>query len=94
MTLPQHQETFLNQLCVITDVVKLHLKQFMPQIIEIILQLWDKSTSLTQACINLLNRLNIGLEADIKPFLSPLMVVFQHTLVDAAEQSVQAVGFL
>ena len=66
----------------------------MPQLVSILLQLWGKSSSLTRVCINLLRRLNVGLGADIKPFLSPLMVVFQQTLVEASEQSVQAVGFV
>nr|AFH08795.1 Tor [Schmidtea mediterranea] len=87
----RHQQTFLSQLCIITDVVKLHLKQFMPQLIEILLQLWNKSDKLTLVCIQLLKSLNIGLGADIKPFLSPLMGVFQQTLVDALEGSVRSI---
>jgi serine/threonine-protein kinase mTOR len=66
------QEFHLQQLAILIDIIKQHVRVYMPDIVALITELWDNS-ALHLPIVSLVESLGRALDAEFKPFLPTIL---------------------
>jgi len=75
------QEFHLQQLAILVTIIKQHIRNYMPEIFELIRDLWD-NTTLQLPIVSLIEAMGKALNAEFKPFL-PTLIPLLLKLFDA-----------
>lgn len=70
-------ESYFNQLATLVSIVRQHIRNYLPEIIEILQEYWHKSTSLQTTILSLIEAISRSLEGEFKIYLAgilPLML--------------------
>lgn len=70
-------ESYFNQLATLVSIVRQHIRNYLPDIIEILQEYWHKSTSLQTTILSLVEAISRSLEGEFKIYLAgilPLML--------------------
>ncbi|UNI22822.1 Non-specific serine/threonine protein kinase [Purpureocillium takamizusanense] len=74
-------ESYFNQLATLVSIVRQHIRNYLPEIIEILQEYWHKSTSLQTTILSLVEAISRSLEGEFKIYLAgilPLMLGVLH----------------
>ncbi|KAK8146497.1 phosphatidylinositol kinase- protein kinase tor1 [Beauveria asiatica] len=66
-------ESYFNQLATLVSIVRQHIRNYLPGIIEILQEYWDKSSSLQSTILSLIEAISRSLEGEFKIFLAGLL---------------------
>ncbi|KAL1876357.1 hypothetical protein VTK73DRAFT_9536 [Phialemonium thermophilum] len=66
-------ESYFNQLAGLVSIVRQHIRNYLPQIIEIIQEYWNTSSSLQSTIMSLIEAIARSLEGEFKIYLAPLL---------------------
>lgn len=66
-------ESYFNQLATLVSIVRQHIRNYLPGIIEILQEYWNKSSSLQSTILSLIEAISRSLEGEFKIFLAGLL---------------------
>ena len=66
------QEFHLQQLAILVGIIKQHIRNYLPDVFQLITALWDNAT-LQLPLVSLIEALGRALNAEFKPFLPPVL---------------------
>ncbi|KAG6006536.1 hypothetical protein E4U21_006990 [Claviceps maximensis] len=66
-------ESYFNQLAALVNIVRQHIRNFLPTIIEILHKYWDTSASLQITILSLVEAISRSLEGDFKIYLAGIL---------------------
>lgn len=66
-------ESYFNQLATLVGIVRQHIRNYLPEIIEILEEYWDVSTSLQVTILQLIEAISRSLEGEFKIYLAGLL---------------------
>lgn len=73
-------ETYFNQLAILVNIVRQHIRAFLPEIIEVIREFWDASYQVQATIISLTEAIAKSLEGEFKKYLAGLIPPMLDTL--------------
>lgn len=73
-------ESYFNQLAVLVNIVRQHIRAFLPDIINVIREFWDASYAVQGTILSLVEAISRALEGEFKKFLAGLIPLMLDTL--------------
>ena len=73
-------ESYFNQMAILVNIVRQHIRAFLPQIIEVIREFWESSFQVQSTIISLIEAIAKSLEGEFKKFLASLIPPMLDTL--------------
>lgn len=70
---PSRLESYFNQLATLVSIVRQHIRNYLPQIIETLHNYWDMSPSLQATILSLVEAISRSLEGEFKIYLAGLL---------------------
>ncbi|KAI1098365.1 FAT-domain-containing protein [Jackrogersella minutella] len=70
---PSRLESYFNQLATLVSIVRQHIRNYLPQIIDRLHDYWDKSPSLQATILSLVEAISRSLEGEFKIYLASLL---------------------
>ncbi|CEJ79844.1 Putative FKBP12-rapamycin complex-associated protein [[Torrubiella] hemipterigena] len=70
---PTRLESYFNQLATLVSIVRQHIRNYLPDIIEILQEYWHKSSSLQTTILSLVEAISRSLEGEFKIYLAGLL---------------------
>ncbi|KAK7752244.1 phosphatidylinositol kinase-related protein kinase tor1 [Diatrype stigma] len=72
-TIQNHLESYFNQLATLVSIVRQHIRNYLPEIIEALQEYWDHSPALQSTIISLVEAISRSLEGEFKIYLAGLL---------------------
>jgi len=91
---PRNLESYFNQLSILVSIVKQHIRNFLPDILQLIRDHWQTSTNLHGTILQLIEAIARSLEGEFKVYLAqllPLMLQVLETDATARRQPTEKV---
>ncbi|KOS19963.1 Phosphatidylinositol 3-kinase tor2 [Escovopsis weberi] len=66
-------ESYFNQLATLVSIVRQHIRNYLPEIVEVLQEYWHKSTSLQTTILSLVEAIARSLEGEFKIYLAGLL---------------------
>lgn len=73
-------EPYFNQLAILVNIVRQHIRAFLPEIIEVIREFWDASYQVQATIISLIEAIAKSLEGEFKKYLAGIIPLMLDTL--------------
>ncbi|KAJ9193158.1 hypothetical protein DTO166G4_6595 [Paecilomyces variotii] len=73
-------ESYFNQLAILVNIVRQHIRAFLPEIIEVIREFWDSSYQVQATILSLVEAIAKSLEGEFKKYLAGLIPLMLDTL--------------
>lgn len=70
---PTRLESYFNQLATLVSIVRQHIRNYLPEIVEILQEYWNKSSSLQTTILYLVEAISRSLEGEFKIYLASLL---------------------
>lgn len=70
---PTRLESYFNQLAILTTIVRQHIRNFLPEIVEVLQEYWNVSGSLQSTILQLVEAISKSLEGEFKVYLAGLL---------------------
>ncbi|KAL2872445.1 putative TOR pathway phosphatidylinositol 3-kinase TorA [Aspergillus lucknowensis] len=70
---PSRLESYFNQMAILVNIVRQHIRAFLPEIIEIIREFWDASYQVQATILSLVEAVAKSLEGEFKKYLANLI---------------------
>lgn len=70
---PTRLESYFNQLATLVSIVRQHIRNYLPEIVEILQEYWHKSASLQTTILSLVEAISRSLEGEFKIYLASLL---------------------
>lgn len=66
-------ESYFNQLATLVSIVRQHIRNYLPEVVEVLHEYWHTSTSLQTTIISLIEAISRSLEGEFKTYLAGLL---------------------
>ncbi|KAL4777755.1 armadillo-type protein [Aspergillus nidulans var. acristatus] len=73
-------ESYFNQMAILVNIVRQHIRAFLPEIIEVIREFWDTSYQVQATILSLVDAIAKSLEGEFKKYLANLIPPMLDTL--------------
>ncbi|BDD58165.1 hypothetical protein MAP00_003466 [Monascus purpureus] len=73
-------EPYFNQLAILVNIVRQHIRAFLPEIIDVIREFWDASYQVQATIISLIEAIAKSLEGEFKKYLAGIIPLMLDTL--------------
>lgn len=73
-------ESYFNQFAILVNIVRQHIRVFLPDIIEVIREFWDSSYQVQATILSLMEAISKALEGEFKKYLAGLIPLMLDTL--------------
>lgn len=70
---PTRLESYFNQLATLVSIVRQHIRNYLPEIVDILQEYWHKSASLQTTILSLVEAISRSLEGEFKIYLASLL---------------------
>ncbi|EXJ80982.1 FKBP12-rapamycin complex-associated protein [Capronia epimyces CBS 606.96] len=70
---PTRLESYFNQLAVLVNIVRQHIRAFLPEIIEVIREFWNTSRQVQSTILSLIEAISMSLEGEFRRYLAGLL---------------------
>jgi serine/threonine-protein kinase mTOR len=74
-------ESYFNQLAILVSIVKMHIRTYLPEILELIRDFWHPSAQLQSTIMALVEAISRSLEGEFKVYLAKLLPLMLDVLV-------------
>lgn len=79
-SLPSRLEAYFNQMAILVNIVRQHIRAFLPEIIDVIREFWDVSYQVQGTILSLVEAISRSLEGEFRKFLARLIPLMLDTL--------------
>ncbi|KAL4787723.1 armadillo-type protein [Aspergillus varians] len=79
-SLPSRLEAYFNQMAILVNIVRQHIRAFLPEIINVIHEFWDASYQVQGTILSLVEAISRSLEGEFQKFLARLIPLMLDTL--------------
>jgi FKBP12-rapamycin complex-associated protein len=73
-------ESYFNQMAILVNIVRQHIRAFLPEIIEVIREFWDSSYQIQGTILSLVEAIARSLEGEFRKYLAGLIPLMLDTL--------------
>ena len=77
---PSRLESYFNQMAILVNIVRQHIRAFLPGIIDVIRDFWDTSYQVQATILSLMEAIALSLEGEFKKYLAGLVPPMLDTL--------------
>lgn len=77
---PSRLESYFNQMAILVNIVRQHIRAFLPEIIDVIREFWDASYQVQGTILSLVEAIARSLEGEFRKFLARLIPLMLDTL--------------
>ncbi|KAH3038047.1 hypothetical protein KXW01_003998 [Aspergillus fumigatus] len=77
---PSRLESYFNQMAILVNIVRQHIRAFLPEIIEVIQEFWDSSYQVQATILSLVEAIAKSLEGEFKKYLAAMIPSMLDTL--------------
>ncbi|KAJ5176104.1 Serine/threonine-protein kinase tor2 [Penicillium canariense] len=77
---PSRLESYFNQMAILVNIVRQHIRAFLPEIIDVIREFWDASYQVQGTILSLVEAISRSLEGEFRKYLARLIPLMLDTL--------------
>ncbi|KAL4860725.1 hypothetical protein BDV12DRAFT_90500 [Aspergillus spectabilis] len=77
---PSRLESYFNQMAILVNIVRQHIRAFLPQLIDVIREFWDASYQVQGTILSMVEAISRSLEGEFRKFLARLIPLMLDTL--------------
>jgi serine/threonine-protein kinase mTOR len=83
---PPRLESYFNQLAVLVNIVRQHIRAFLPEIIEVIREFWNISRQVQSTILSLIEAISKSLEGEFRRYLAGLLPLMLGVVENDSDQ--------